>query len=289
MKNIYTLIHKTDNSKGIILYAALLAKDLKANLKIIYTQPAAGYFIGAVPSSEETEIPVQENLQKEKETAKGIVDAFIRDIKKEIQAENTTIEFESEFGSPSIVLRHKVEKGLADIIIIEDINEEGHEDKYSSNLDIVRNVQCPVLIIEPNAKYRQLKKIIYATDYQREDISTLKLLLDLTFPFLPEIIALHIIDNVDFEEKVIKAGFNEVIKRETGSDLISMKTLVNTNKLDIINILNEEATAISADLIVVLKENNNFLERIFKSSFTEKLISETKIPVLVFHQKKTYV
>jgi nucleotide-binding universal stress UspA family protein len=54
---------------------------------------------------------------------------------------------------------------------------------------------------------------------------------------------------------------------------------------DITEILNKEAAEINADLIVVLQENKNFLERIFEGSFTKELINQTQIPVLVFHEK----
>jgi len=36
---------------------------------------------------------------------------------------------------------------------------------------------------------------------------------------------------------------------------------------------------------VVLKENRHFLERIFRRSFTKKLIRQAKRSVLVFHEK----
>jgi len=39
------------------------------------------------------------------------------------------------------------------------------------------------------------------------------------------------------------------------------------------------------DLIVLLKENRNFLQRLFTRSDSNKILSESDVPVMVFHEE----
>jgi len=48
--------------------------------------------------------------------------------------------------------------------------------------------------------------------------------------------------------------------------------------------LNDFALENNADLIVLLKKNKNYLEKLFGSSFTKNVIRKTKIPVLIFKE-----
>lgn len=283
MKTIAFLLDDLDSSWKLIRYAVLLAKDLKANVQVMFVQsPPVIYgehdFLGTVATS------VPQNVLDYDNTVKIKAEKIIGELKKEI-SEETNITFCLEEGTEVQILTQKVEKGEIDMVMLTGQTGESAWTQTLPNLDIVRNVQCPVWIIAPNTKYQPLKKIIYATDYQKEDISTLKRLLALTRAFEPEIVALHVSDNLDFDKKIIKAGFKEMIKMESGSDAISLKNIINDNNQDVTEILSKEAAEINADLIVILQENKNFLERIFESSFTKELINQTQIPVLVFHEK----
>jgi nucleotide-binding universal stress UspA family protein len=283
MKTIAFLLEDQDSSWELIRYATLLAKDLKANVQVMFIQsPPVIYgehdFLGTAAVS------VHQNIPDYDDTVKVKAEKIIGELKNEISAE-TSITFKLEEGTASLVLSQKVESGEIDMVMLHGQTGESAWTQTLSNMDIVRNVQCPIWIIAPDLKYQPLKKIIYVTDYQKEDITTLKRLLSLTRPFVPEIIALHVSDNFGFEEKVTRAGFNEMIKMETGSVAISLKNIVDVKNQDITEILNKEAAEINADLIVVLQENKNFLERIFEGSFTKELINQTQIPVLVFHEK----
>jgi nucleotide-binding universal stress UspA family protein len=112
----------------------------------------------------------------------------------------------------------------------------------------------------------------------------LRKLIALTHHFSPRITAIHITENLDFEVRIQKAGFQEMLHRKTSYDQVSVKSLVEeTNGEDIGQLINEYASLMEANLIVVLKENRHFFDRLFKSSATKKIVQQAKIPVLVYH------
>jgi len=284
MKTIWALINEPGNAMEFIRYTVRLAKDIHAGVQLLYVQNPAAFPLGTPDSIGDEVVEVQQNLLEIAGAAEKTLDKMIREIEAEIPLDNP-VEFHSELGNAASVLEDKVSKGAADMVMLQGQSDESFWARTSTNMDIIRNVHCPIWVVAPHTEYRPLKQIIYATDYQEEDIPTLKRLVALTAPFSPEITALHIVDDKDFKDKVQETGFDEIIRQKTGSDKIVMKTIQEKKDLDMPDIINDLAARIDADLVVVLKENRHFLERIFKRSFTRKLIRQAKLSVLVFHEK----
>jgi nucleotide-binding universal stress UspA family protein len=76
-----------------------------------------------------------------------------------------------------------------------------------------------------------------------------------------------------------------MLETNTGYSNISLKTLREQNGHHIIELINSYASRTQTDLIVVLKENKNFLERIFHQSSSEKMVAESDKTILVFHEE----
>jgi nucleotide-binding universal stress UspA family protein len=172
------------------------------------------------------------------------------------------------------------------MVMLQGQSEQSFWMQNSTIMDVVRDVPCPVWIIPPDARYQPMKKIDYATDYNEEDISILKRLIELTKPFDPDILAMHISDDDKFEIKLKSEGFAEILNKKTGSNKITVTMIADKDGKDAVEILVSEAEKEKANLIVVLKENRNFFESLFKSSFTADLIKKVQLPVLVFHKAK---
>ena len=90
------------------------------------------------------------------------------------------------------------------MVILEGQQDDSFWMQSSTNMDIIKMVECPVWIIPKGAIYQPFSEIVYATDYKAEDIINLKKLISLFPHLMPNITALHITDSVDFEERVKK-------------------------------------------------------------------------------------
>jgi nucleotide-binding universal stress UspA family protein len=113
----------------------------------------------------------------------------------------------------------------------------------------------------------------------------LKKLIGLFPDTFPGITALHITDNIEFEEEVKKSGFVERLRTQTSYPKLKVKAIYQSNHDDLIELITDFASKNTANLIVVLKENESFFERIFKPSHTKKILKNTELPVLVYHEK----
>lgn len=281
MKTLAFLIDEIDKSKELIRFAALLAKDINVNVHVLHVQYPHVYGTNGYMGAEVA--PDPEHLQKIADEINEKVDEIIKDLKAKVSGLPPVV-FKSDIGDASAILKEKVENNEYDMVMLQGYNEQSFWLQNSVIMDVVRNVECPVYIVPPDAKYQQLNKIIYATDHNEEDIATLKRLIALAKPFNPEILALHVSNDDEFDKKLMSKGFAEILGEKTGYNKITVKIIADKDGRDAVESLVCEAEKEKANLIVVLKENRNFFERIFKSSFTADLIKKVQLPVLVFHK-----
>lgn len=283
MKTLIFLINDVDNCRSFIKYALDMSNDLKFRLKILnviypYTFGTYGYVGSESPPSAEHIKQIEKNIKER-------VLSYIADLENDAISSGK-VEYISKVGDAPDVLHDMCSKGDVNYIMLQGSADGSFWSQKPEIMEITQKVSCPVMIISPNTVYEHFKKIIYATDYNGQDIDVLNKLVKVTEPMNSEIVALHIFENVDFEEKIVARGFREILKKKVDSPRVSARYEVNNDNLDIVEMLENQAELLGADLIVVLKENRNLFEKIFKSSFTAKLLKTTKLPVIVYQSNK---
>jgi hypothetical protein len=282
MKTLISIIRDPDHSKSYITYCLRLAVDLERDVQFLYLQDPSEYPLGTPGSTGASSVQLYQSLEKRAEASrkdlKNTIDRLMESI-----PQKPLVKVDSDIGSAGLLGDDYI-TGKDAMIILENLGEGEIWNQASTDLDIIRNVNCPVWIIPPDTVYNPFKEILYATDYNQEDIGTLKRLIELVGKFLPAITALHITEDVDFEEKLKKEGFKEMVASQAGYDRISVKTLDEKSGYDLGLLVNNFAALINADLITVLKENRPFLERLFRQEPTKKIVRQSDVPVLVFHE-----
>lgn len=289
MKTLLALINDPVSSEGFISYATSMAKDLNYNIHLIYIQNPALYTLSsgtAAATSQPvgTELDV-EQLEIERKNVLKSIKEKLHNLKHEISPD-VSVDVSIETGSMDVIVNQYIEDGKADMVIQENQDEGGFWFLDSTSTNLVIKAKCPGWLIPPDIKYKPLKKIVFATDYNEADIITIKNLLDITRQLSPEIIALHITDSGDFEEKAKKTGYRDTIIEKTNYDKITIKSIIENKDEDMEDIINDYAVNANANLIVLLKQNHSFFDKLLKSSSTKKVIKKTRLPVLVFHEKE---
>jgi len=282
MKTLLGLIRKPADSGNFIQFLMSLAEDLELNVNLLYVENPTYYPLGTPDTSGAAMARLQENLKNNtREVQQQLTDLVIK--LKTDHSINVGVEVSAEVRNETLIIKDMVDKGEAHMLAIGFKEMDGFLLKDSFVRDIVRQIQCPIWVIPESDGYHSLKNIIYATDYNEEDIPTLKNLIALTRSLAPQIIALHVTDSIDFDLKVKNAGFQQMLETETQYSNLSLKVLVEPGGDNIVKLINSYAAMNSADLIVVLKENKNFLERIFNPSSAESILQDSEKPVLVYH------
>lgn len=285
MKTLLAIINNPNNSDSFIKYILQMANDLSLELHLLNIQDPQAYPIGSAGATGAAALQFERNFEKERERDLEIIREKVSIVKNTLSL-NVSSRFYSEVGSRNMMAEKYISEGKGDMLVLEGQEEENFWSLHATNMDIVMQVTCPVWIIPNTAEYKAFKKIIYATDYNEEDIQTLNNVISLTGNYSPTIIALHVLKSSDFHEKVLSSGFQDMVEKQTDYKDISVKTLKEESDRNIGKTVNDFSIKENADLLIILKENRGFFERIFKPSLTNKILTETELPVLVFHEKK---
>jgi nucleotide-binding universal stress UspA family protein len=152
----------------------------------------------------------------------------------------------------------------------------------SNTLKMVDRNVCPVMIVPPEASFRQIKNVAFTSDFKNVEETTpllfIKSVLDLFNP------ALHII-NIDSSHYV---ALTSELQDARGKMLTMFKEynpefyFIGMN--DFHDAVNQFVYDKNIDLIVTVPRFHTFLSTIFKGSHTKKLVYHTSVPILAVHE-----
>jgi nucleotide-binding universal stress UspA family protein len=282
MKTLLAVTNMPNDSGRFINYIARMANDLDLNLHLITIINPASYSVNPGITGEVIH-SVKGSLEDDKKDAQDALKKKINEIHREVSL-NILIDFSVEIGITDEIINRFITKNNVELVALEDHYKGGIWTQEISSSHLALNINCPALIIPSGASYKGFMKVVYATNYQEADIKTLLELIILTKKFSPEIIALHVTESLDFKEKAISSGFRDMVVKETGYENITIHTLLENEESHLGEMVNKFALSQNANLIVLLKENLSFLQRVFKSSVTKKILEEAELPVLVYRE-----
>lgn len=134
----------------------------------------------------------------------------------------------------------------------------------SNTEDVIEKVKIPILCIPESADFHGFNKIVYASDFMKEDRRAIQKVISFATVFDARISVLHI--NPGDEEKAYKRFIEEL------KSFIEYKKINFVNKhfkdevgMGIEEFMQEE----NSDLLVVFKKQRNFFDSIFHKSLTK--------------------
>lgn len=285
MKSILIPIEFAENMENVVIYGANLARDLNLSLLLVHVidiQVAGPDVPNVSTGYGYTPQVTAEVLKEREEAAKAMLKKYVEKINSYVINPPPIYE-EILHGTNTDQLVSRSDSDDVEMILLKE--EDEHNALIgSADEKVASHARCPVWIIPSDTEYAPLKEIVYATDYKKEDIETLKKLSHIAARHDSHITSVHVIDDQEFDDRIKQSGFNEMVSEKVGYKGITIESIQNgSDQEGLVNQIDDFAHAHNANLIVILKENKNFFEKIFSKSATKKLIKKTNLPVLVFH------
>jgi nucleotide-binding universal stress UspA family protein len=283
MKNLLAIVRDPDHADSYVNYLKGMGENIPADVHLCYIENPADYTFGAPDSTgvatANLELSLGDRTRKAEQKLARLVEEF--DVRPK---GGGAIQYSTEIGD-TLEIVNEFASGRNDSMIV--LKNEGNSslwERSDYDMKVLRDANCPVWIIPDETVFRSFDEIVYATDFNKEDLPTLRKLIALTGRFTPNITALHVNTDDAFMARVKQAGFQDMVRKKTACDRITVKVLEKKETDDLGLLVNDFATLIDAKLIVVLKENKHFLERIFNPDTSRKIIRQASIPVLVYHE-----
>jgi len=202
---------------------------------------------------------------------------LVKELNKEwvgnIMAANlVTSHFDEGFPGEKVVSLAKEQK--AKYIIMSSSGDQNALKRIfgSVSLDIMKNAECPVLIIPPSINFKPIKKILFATENPKEDVACLSQLEEIAQTFDSKITLFH-----------VKKPDSPLI--EFDPEWISDYSQIDVNFIQVdgskpTEAIQEYILNNKADLVVVKPKRRQLLERMFHSSVSKYLSIYADIPIL---------
>jgi nucleotide-binding universal stress UspA family protein len=152
----------------------------------------------------------------------------------------------------------------------------------SNTLKMVETKVCPVLIVPEKAVFKPIENVMLTSDFKNALDSTPSApIKDFLGVFNPQ---LHIV-NVDKDHYVSLTSDYEREKQDLARMFESYNPEFYFMRLyDVTEALNLFAHDKNIDLIIIIRRNQSFTEKLFKASQTKAMTYHSKVPILVMHE-----
>ncbi|RYY22320.1 MAG: universal stress protein, partial [Chitinophagaceae bacterium] len=262
MKKFLVPTDFSDTSKNAARFAVQATSDIPGAVVVLYHvyDKITGGSDGTPlhDSDSDKQIVLRTALQSLKDDLAGI--------------SSVAIEYDAEEGGSLIdTMKKYVRHNAIDMIIMGITGATRLEQIFmgSNSLNMVREAVCPVIIVPPNAKYNQIKNVLFASDFKNVDSTTpkaqLKAVLDV---FKPD---LHIV-NVDDEHYVELTEEYKVQRNKLEKMFADYNPQFYFIRFyDFLDAISSFTADKNIDLILTVPRKHGFLTNLFKTSHTKKL------------------
>ncbi len=288
MKTNLLILDSYKNMEDLIHFAFSFSNRFKCNLKIYYVfdfnwmrQTA---MVGATGIATSSIVTAEKSLNKEYDVAEVKIREVVTDYLKK-HSVNFPIDINVSRNNRVDIIESEMEKD-PDLMVIISNHQSYSEitDGLVSYPELVEHVKCPVIIVPDNIKEADLRKVVYATDFNPEDVRSLKHLSDfISKSENIQITILHNEQDLNFRKELEWTGFKNMVQSELKAVDIDFELV--TGK-DFITGVEDYTMESNPDMLVILKEDKGFFEDLFTSNKTKNVLTHFHKPVLVYHEQR---
>ena len=282
MKTILYATDYSEKSELALKYAFNMSIKMKAKLLVIHVfdYPTLLDDLSLKP---EAAFPDIEGDAFKKHNSK--LNAFcLRVLKKDI----STLNIEIDAIENKSVVKGIVEKAnaVAAFLIVTGIKGASKFREFimgSIAKQLFEKAPCPVLTIPSDSVKTEIETIVYATDFEEEDLGAIDKLTEIAKPFNAKIRIVHISSLEETMRKRQKKSLENSIHKYIDYTNIELDILYSD---DAFNALKTYYGDSNADLIAMLeREDSGIISKVFHRDLVKRMETYGKIPILSFNAK----
>jgi nucleotide-binding universal stress UspA family protein len=272
-----TILVPTDFSKpanNALTYALAIARKSGARVILMHTYHR--------PASNTTSFRDITSILKQ--NAVQDLSRLIRQLQADPQYTDIRLESAARKGNLVDELKKMVAETQAELIVMGTKGASGISEILlgTNTVSVIEEVSCPVLAIPEQADYREIRYILYATDYQAADNESLLELTKFAALFDASILLLHVAEPTSEpgkQDKLIN-DYTQRIKQEISYPNLNFRLEESS---DVLNGLNNTIHSLNIDMVAMTTRKRNIYSTFFQGSMTKSMAYHTDIPLLAFH------
>lgn len=277
MKTILCPVDYSENAVTALKYAYAISNKIDASLFVIhvFNLPSLGSDL-----NEPYFLLEEETLKKQHSKLKEFC---IKHLSSTLEKMNIKIEAIEDYSAVNGIISKSVEL-QASMIVTGMKGADQFKDFILGNTtqQVLEKAPCPVLAIPNNTTLKEIKTIVYATDFEEEDIAAIDKLTEIIKPFKSNIKIVHISSKNEYDGKLLMEWFKELLKQTVNYKKIAFEIVPSE---DIFNSLKTYLKDSDADLIAMMeRKKTGFLKKLFHQDLVKKMESFGEIPLMSFNE-----
>jgi len=150
----------------------------------------------------------------------------------------------------------------------------------STTKQLIEKAPCPILSIPTDASHLTIKTIVYATDFEEEDVYAIRKLAEIAKQLNAEIKIVHISTKKEYRGDMQMEWFKKTLSEKVTYQHIDFDIIFSD---DIFNTLRIYLGDINADLMVMLERGHkSIVKKWFHRDLVKKMESYGRVPLLSF-------
>ncbi len=279
MKFIAYASDLSDLEVTTLRYAYKLADGLNCKLIVLHVYSVPPVTVSTIRAPSQ----IKQRLQAEK------VDLVMNYCTKYLNDDwvRTNVEIKvQEHTSISEGVLLQVSKINPDLLVVGMKDEHTQRGLFSGSIAkaLIANVLCPLIVIPNTKRFRKIKTIVYATDFEKEDIFAIKKLVAIAKPFSAKIRVVHIPTVEEFVSQEQLEWFKKMVGQKVNYPNVQFHTFLADT---IYNGLRVFIDSHKADVLVMLERENkdSFFKKLFHKDLVKKMESHVSIPLLSINKR----
>ncbi|MES2139991.1 MAG: universal stress protein [Bacteroidota bacterium] len=274
MKTILIPIDFSEVSKNAAEYGIQFANERNAKLILFHV-----FHIPVYAGDDLSFIPPYDELEKGNMIA---MERFEKELREKYLFTNP-IENIIKSGFLISEIVDIVEEEEIDLIIM-GISEAGKLSEIllsSSSIGVIKNTNCPTLVVPEGVKYRPINTIVLACDDIEKiaDTSAAKQITEFVELFNSKLIVLNVIDSFEnLDQEVLLEAKKEVLFGDLNYSVLFIEGD------DLIKNINNFVEKNNADLLIMIPRKHAIFSKLFSESNTKKMAFNSHIPLLAIHE-----
>ena len=280
MRQILLLTDFSENSFQAILYAMNFFENEKVNFHILHIKDSRGLMMDDLMTSTSGENMQSALLGNSKKNLADLLERVNKLNKNVIHEFKTAYLFDTFFDS----ITEYCKKEQIEMLIMGTTGATGAKQVFlgSTAAKIINKIDIPILAIPEGSVFIPIEKLLFSVDYKVNYLPvTLHPLIKVLNTFMPSVYTLYADENVkDLSEKQLLNTF-ELHK-------ILGKFNVSTHKVTSIPLdqtLSCLLEFLQIDLLVMIKKEKSFLQKIINSSHIRKVSYHLKTPLFILPEQ----
>ena len=273
MQTIFVPLDFSENSLQALAHAIELAKIAQSKIIVFHSyqppQMGGGSFTGRKKLIALGKQEAEDNMYK--------VVMSLEEDKYDLDFEHLVVE-----GDPMQRILFYSEEYNSDLIVMGTKGASGLNEVFLGSVagKIINDASCPVVIVPEETQKGTYQRIVYATSLIADDKGVLNYLKGLAADFKSKLECIHIEKDTETNSKF--EAFGKTYKEEqTENNLIEFKIISKKDNQKVEDTLLDYIEENPLTLLVMLRRERDFVQRLFGYSVTKKMAHHAESPLLI--------